>query len=176
MVWLMEKFAESPPVEVEVGEALEARDETIATAESCTGGLIGALLTEVPGSSAYYDRSVVTYSVESKMELLAVERGALEEHGAVSQPVARMMAEGVRDTAGTTWGVSTTGVAGPTRIEEADVGEVYVGVAFAGEWGEGETYSRVEHHEFSGSRWEVKELMARQALHCVLDEVGTRVD
>lgn len=172
----MEKFAESPPVEVEVGEALDARNETVATAESCTGGLAGALLTEVPGSSAYYDRSVVTYSVESKMELLAVERGTLEEHGAVSRPVARMMAEGVRDTAGVTWGVSTTGVAGPDRTEEAGVGEVYVGVAYSGEWGKGETYSQVEHFEFEGSRWEVKELMARQALRSLLEEVGSPED
>lgn len=176
MDWFMEKFAESPPVEVKVGEALDEWGETIATAESCTGGLVGALLTEVPGSSAYYDRSVVTYSVESKMQLLAVERGTLEEHGAVSRPVAKMMAEAVRDTAGTTWGVSTTGVAGPERTENAGVGEVYVGVGFAGEWGEGETYSVVEHFEFNGSRWELKELMARQALRCVLKEVGSRAD
>lgn len=168
----MEKFAGSPPIEVELGEVLKERGETIATAESCTGGLAGSLLTEVPGSSSYYDRSVVTYSIESKMELLAVERSLLEEYGAVSEQVALCMAEGVRDTAGTTWGVSTTGVAGPGATEgDAGVGEVYIGVAFAGDWGEGETYSKVEHHTFEGSRWEVKELMAREALELVGREI-----
>jgi len=169
----MHRFANSPPIQSKIGEALKERSETISTAESCTGGLAGDLLTEVPGSSDYYDRSRVTYSYESKMEDLAVERGVLEERGAVSQPVARQMAEGIRDISGTTWGVSTTGVAGPTGgTENVEVGEVYIGVAHAGDWGKGETYSKVENYVFDGSRADVKEKIARQALRTVYEELG----
>jgi len=94
------------PIEQRVGAALRERDETLAVAESCTGGLVGSLVTDVSGSSAYFDRSLVTYSYRAKQELLAVSREALDDHGAVSEPVAAEMARSVRDTAGTDWGVA----------------------------------------------------------------------
>ena len=160
------------PIERRLGDALRNSGATIATAESCTGGLIGSLLTDVSGSSDYFDRGFVTYSYEAKMEHLGVSRESLDEHGAVSEPVARQMARGVRDVAGTTWGVATTGIAGPTGgTEDKPVGTVFVGVAYAGEWASSDSYATVERHEFDGTRREIKEQIARQALADVLSEL-----
>jgi len=168
----MRDFADDPPVEQRLGDALRDADATVATAESCTGGLIGSLLTDVPGSSDYFDRSVVTYSYAAKMEHVGVARETLDENGAVSAPVARQMARGVRDVAGTTWGVATTGIAGPTGgTEEKPVGTVFVGVAHAGEWGSGDSWAAVERYEFDGTRTEIKEQIARRALADLLDEL-----
>ncbi|WP_255197101.1 CinA family protein [Halorarius litoreus] len=165
----MREFATDPPVEERIGDALRETGATIATAESCTGGLIGSLLTDVPGSSDYVDRALCTYSYDAKMELLGVSRESLDSEGAVSEPVARQMAAGARDTAGTTWGVATTGIAGPAGgSKEKPVGTVYIGVAYRGEWGTGETYTTVERYQFDGSRLEIKEHTARQALEDVL--------
>ena len=168
----MRQFAEDAPVEARVGEALRDREETLAVAESCTGGLVGSLLTDVPGASDYFDRSVVTYSYDSKRDLLAVDRESLDEHGAVSEPVAREMARGVRDTADVTWGLATTGVAGPTGgSEETPVGTAFVGVAYAGEWGSGASYATATRHEYDGDRPAVKERIARGALRTLLAEL-----
>jgi nicotinamide-nucleotide amidase len=173
----MREFAADPPVEERIGDALRETDATIAVAESATGGLIGSLLTDVPGSSDYFDRSMVTYSYDAKRDALAVPREDLDEYGAVSEPVARAMARGVRDTADATWGVATTGVAGPTGGSDANpVGTVYIGVAYAGEWGSGESTSSVERYVFDGDRRQVKERFARQALADCLDAVEARRD
>lgn len=153
------------PIERRVGETLREADCSIAVAESCTGGLIGSLLTDVPGSSDYFDRSVVTYSYEAKLAALAVARETLDEQGAVSRPVARQMARGVRDTAGVDWGVATTGVAGPGGGTEATpVGTVFVGLARRGAWGSGESATRVDRYEFDGDRVAIKDQIARRAL------------
>ncbi|ADQ68048.1 competence/damage-inducible protein cina-like protein [Halogeometricum borinquense DSM 11551] len=171
----MREFATDPPVEARVGSALRESGETLAAAESCTGGLIGSFLTDVPGSSDYFDRSVVTYSYDAKLTELAVSRESLDEHGAVSEPVARQMATGVRDTAGTDWAVATTGIAGPDGgTDEKPVGTVYIGLAYRGEWGTQESYATVERHEFDGDRTQIKEQIARQALETVLDAVESR--
>ncbi len=165
--------SDSAPIERRLGDALRDVGATIATAESCTGGLIGSLLTDVPGSSDYFDRGFVTYSYDAKMEHLGVTRETLDERGAVSDPVARQMARGVRDVAGTTWGVATTGIAGPTGgTDEKPVGTVFVGVAHAGEWESGESYATVERYEFDGTRAEIKAKIARQALSDVLAELS----
>lgn len=165
----MRQYARDPPVEERIGETLRERGETIAIAESCTGGLVGSLLTDVSGSSDYFDRSLVTYSYDAKRELLAVDRETLDAEGAVSEPVARRMARAIRDTAGVDWGVSTTGIAGPTGgSPDRPVGTVYVGVARAADWGTGDSWARVERYEFDGSRREIKEQIARQALRDVL--------
>ena len=157
--------ADDSSVEARVGDLLRARGETVAVAESCTGGLVGSLLTDVPGSSDYFDRSVVTYSYRAKQDLLAVSREALDAHGAVSGPVAEEMARAVRDTAETDWGVATTGIAGPTGgSPDTPVGTVYVAVAWAAPWETGESGASVTHHEFEGSRAQVKATIARQAL------------
>jgi nicotinamide-nucleotide amidase len=153
------------PIVQSVGDALRETDATVAIAESCTGGLIGSLLTDVPGSSDYFDRSLVTYSYDAKREALAVSREALDDEGAVSEPVARQMAQGVRDRAGTTWGVSTTGIAGPTGgTDEKPVGTVFIGIAYAAPWGSGESGTRVRRYEFDGSRTEIKRQIADRAL------------
>ncbi len=156
----------------ELGDALRERDAMIAAAESCTGGLIGATLTGVPGSSEYFDCSVVAYAYDAKRRLLGVSREALDAHGAVSEPVARQMAAGARDTADTTWGVSVTGIAGPEGgSAEKPVGTVYVGVAYAAPWGSGESYVRTERYEFGGNRRAVRTQTVKQALADVLDAV-----
>lgn len=156
------------PVEEHVGELLRDADQTLAVAESCTGGLVGSKITDIPGSSDYFDRSLVTYSYEAKREVLAVSRESLDAHGAVSEPVAAEMAQGVRDTAGTDWAVATTGIAGPDGgTPETPVGTVYIGVAEAAPWGTNESGVTVTHYEFDGSRCEVKDEIATQALRDV---------
>ena len=168
----MRTFADDPPVEERIGDALRAAGETVAVAESCTGGLVGSLLTDVPGASDYFDRSLVTYSYDAKREELAVSREALDERGAVSRPVAEEMARGVRDVSDATWGISTTGIAGPDGgTPEKPVGTVFVGLAYAGEWGSGDSDATVERFEFDGSRREIKERIARHALATAFDAV-----
>lgn len=152
-------------IEKAVGDLLREREEFVAAAESCTGGLIGSMLTDVPGSSDYFDRSAVTYSYDAKLETVGVPRELLDSEGAVSEPVARQMARGVRDSAGVTWAVATTGIAGPSGgTDEKPVGTVYIAVAHAGEWGSGDSWCRVERYEFDGGRTEVKQKIAIQAL------------
>jgi PncC family amidohydrolase len=110
-----------------------ARGITVATAESCTGGLVAHLITEVPGSSGYFRGGIVSYSNDVKTAELGVPDEALEAHGAVSAQVAVAMAEGVRARLGTDLGVGVTGVAGPDGGSEAKpVGLVYVAVAGGG--------------------------------------------
>jgi nicotinamide-nucleotide amidase len=157
-------------VERRLGRRLRDRDETLAVAESLTGGLVGSLLTDVAGSSDYFDRSVVAYSNDAKIDALGVSREALDAHGAVSASVAREMARGVRDDAGTTWGVSTTGIAGPSGGTEAKpVGLVFVGVAYAAPWGTEDSFARAERRVFDGDRWTVKAESARWALRTLSD-------
>lgn len=111
-----------------VGKLLEKRDLTISVAESCTGGSLANHLTNVSGSSKYFDRGVVSYSNASKVEILKVDEDVIIEHGAVSREVAMQMAEGVRSTSGTDIGVSTTGIMGPTgATTDKPVGLVYIG-------------------------------------------------
>lgn len=113
-----------------VGELLRWRGYNLATAESCTGGLLAGRITEVAGSSEYFLEGVVTYSNEAKMRMLGVPAEMLEEHGAVSEPVARAMAAGVRKLAGSTFGIGITGIAGPGGgSEEKPVGLVYIALA-----------------------------------------------
>jgi nicotinamide-nucleotide amidase len=102
---------------------------TISTAESCTGGLLGAALTAVPGSSASYLGGVVAYSDSVKVAQLGVPGGLISVHGAVSKEVAEALAEGARVTLQSTFGVSTTGVAGPGGSESKPAGLIYVAVA-----------------------------------------------
>ena len=102
----------------------------IVTAESCTGGLIAGLLTEIPGSSDVVERGFVTYSNEAKEELLGVSRALLEAHGAVSEPVARAMAEGALKHARAERSIAVTGIAGPGGgSDQKPVGLVYIAVA-----------------------------------------------
>lgn len=112
-----------------VGELLTARDGTLSTAESCTGGLISTMLTDVSGSSVYYVGSAVTYANSAKLALLGVRPDDLERHGAVSEPVARQMADGVAEKFQSDYAVSVTGIAGPAGGNpEKPVGLVFIGL------------------------------------------------
>ncbi|MBN1344147.1 MAG: competence/damage-inducible protein A [Phycisphaerae bacterium] len=112
-----------------VGVLLRERGQTVATAESCTGGLIAKTLTDVSGSSAYFLSGVVTYSNAAKTALLGVPADLIAEHGAVSSEVAEAMVIGCRGRAGADWALATTGIAGPTGgTAEKPVGLVYVGL------------------------------------------------
>jgi nicotinamide-nucleotide amidase len=164
----------APPVAERAGERLADCGETLAVAESCTGGLVGSRVTDVPGASEYFDRSCVTYTYRAKRQLLGVDSETLEAEGAVSESVGHQMAQGVRDTAETDWGLSTTGVAGPERPRSGKpVGTVYVGVARADDPATGEPVTTVERYQFDGTRTEIKERVARQALADLLDCIGT---
>jgi nicotinamide-nucleotide amidase len=121
------------PLEAVVGDLLAERGLTISVAESCSGGLLASRLTDVPGSSRYFDRGVVCYSNAAKTELLGVPEGLIAEHGAVSEPVAQAMAEGIAARARTNVGIGITGIAGPDGgTPEKPVGTVAIAVAVDG--------------------------------------------
>jgi competence/damage-inducible protein CinA-like protein len=137
-------------LEAVVGDLLRARHMTIAVAESCSGGLLASRLTDVPGSSDYVERGLVTYSNRSKTELLGVREALIAEHGAVSEPVAEAMARAVRERAGTNVGVGITGIAGPGGgTPEKPVGTVCIAVVVDGD-------ERVRTFPFFGGREMVK--------------------
>jgi nicotinamide-nucleotide amidase len=118
------------PLEAVVGDALRAKGWRIAIAESCTGGLLASRVTEVPGSSDYAELAVVTYSNRSKTQLAGVPEPLIREHGAVSEPVASAMAQGIRERAGVEVGVGITGIAGPAGgSDEKPVGTVMIAVS-----------------------------------------------
>lgn len=117
-------------IEMQIGDVLSSRGLMLATAESCTGGLIGQRITDVAGSSGYYAGGVIAYSNAVKIELLGVGEDVLEKSGAVSEPVAEAMAAGVLNRLNADIAVSTTGIAGPGGgTKEKPVGLVYVGLA-----------------------------------------------
>lgn len=141
-----------------VGRLMVQLGLTVAVAESCTGGLIGHRLTNVPGCSTYLDRALVCYSNESKTNVLGVSHDLLREYGAVSSQVAAAMASGVRGGAKTDIGLSTTGIAGPTGgSKNKPVGLVYFAIAF-GEGVKGEAV------QFQGDRKEIKGQASQTAL------------
>lgn len=117
-------------LEKQFGQILRKKGVTVATAESCTGGEIARMITSVPGSSAYYKGSVVSYANEVKINILGVNAGDIEREGAVSETVVLQMAEGVRKLMGTDYAVSTSGVAGPDGgTADKPIGTVWIGVA-----------------------------------------------
>lgn len=144
-------------LESALGKLLTERGATLALAESCTGGLLAKRLTDGAGASAYFVEGFVTYSNESKEQLLGVPNDLLVEHGAVSEPVAGAMAEGVRKVAGTDYGLSVTGVAGPDGgSEEKPVGLVFVGIS-------DEKGTEVEHLDLSAWRRSREAIRERSA-------------
>jgi nicotinamide-nucleotide amidase len=117
-----------------VGEALSQKNLTLSVAESCTGGLIGNLLTNVPGSSRYFLGGAIVYSNQAKIDLIGVSVKTLEAYGAVSDPVVREMAEGARRKLKSDLGLAVTGIAGPDGgTAEKPVGTVHIGLAFRNE-------------------------------------------
>ena len=148
-----------------VGRLLAARGATVATAESCTGGLLGAALTDVPGSSAWFRGGLVCYADDLKTSLALVPVALLRAHGAVSEPVARAMAEGARTACATDFGLGITGVAGPSGgTVDKPVGTVHVALASA------DTGSAVKL-DWPGDR----ELIRRRAVTVALDLLRRRL-
>ena len=141
-----------------IGRGLRARGLTVATAESCTGGLVASRFTDVAGSSDYVKGGIVSYTNEVKVESLGVDCQVLTTHGAVSEPVARAMAEGVRRVLHADFGVSITGLAGPGGgTEETPVGTVYIAVAEP-------NGTHAEKNIFTGTRKQVKFRASQAAL------------
>jgi len=153
-------FAEGrETMEEVVGRLLAGRTLTVAVAESCTGGLIGHRLTQVPGSSAYVDRGAICYSNRSKSEMLGVPAELIAKHGAVSPEVAAAMARGIRERAGVSVGLSVTGIAGPGGATGTKpVGLVYVGL----DGGAGGAVTK--EFRFHGDRSVIKQRSSQAAL------------
>ena len=148
-------------LEAVVGDLLVERKLRIGVAESCTGGLIASRLTDISGSSRYVDQAVVVYSNEAKTELLGVSPDLLREHGAVSEPAALAMAQGIKARARAGIGVGVTGIAGPTGgTPEKPVGTVVVSAVTEAE-------SRVRTFRFFGEREQVKFQASQAALDMV---------
>jgi nicotinamide-nucleotide amidase len=149
-----------------VGHRLRARGFTVSTAESCTGGLVGHRLTNIAGSSAWFERGVVVYSNRAKQELLGVPEKLLQTHGAVSAPCAEAMARGVCAAAHTPCGVAITGIAGPDGgTPQKPVGTVFIAVAVAGD-------VIARHFRFTGDRAAVKWQSAQMALDMLRRRLG----
>lgn len=157
--------ADQETLESVLGAALRQRNETLAVAESCTGGLIASRITDVPGSSEYFERGFVTYSNEAKTELLGVDPELISQFGAVSREVAAAMAEGARSRAGTDWGLGVTGIAGPGGgTPEKPVGLVHIAVSAKGN-------TKAKQFRFNGSRTEIKFLVSQAALNFLRQEI-----
>lgn len=142
-----------------VGRMLRDNGRKLAVAESCTGGLLGHRITQVPGSSAYFERGVIVYSNEAKIQLLNVEPDLIRKHGAVSSEVSAAMADRIRQTANVDFGLSITGIAGPEGgTEDKPVGTVFVGLSQPNE-------TVTEKYNFPGSRDRVKFASTQAALN-----------
>jgi PncC family amidohydrolase len=141
-----------------IGDLLRERGWTVSIAESCTGGLVCDRITDVPGSSDYFEGGMVTYSNESKARHLGIPLEYIKKYGAVSPQVAKRMAQGVRKAFHTTSGLSTTGVAGPTGgTKRSPIGRVFIGVASG-------KRTWVRQEDFKGSRREIKEKATQRSL------------
>jgi PncC family amidohydrolase len=146
---------------VEILDLLRAEGETLAVAESLTGGLVAAALTDVPGSSEAFRGGVVTYATELKADLLGVNAGMLVAHGPVYAPVASDMARGVRDRLRADWGAATTGVAGPGPAAGYPAGTVHIAVSGADD-------AVVRTISLAGDRDEVRRLAVERVLGLLL--------
>ncbi len=153
-------FAEGEEtLEQVVGDRLRERGETLAVAESCTGGALGALLTQAPGSSEYFQGGIIAYSDAAKRRLLQVPAATLRRHGAASAPVVRALAEGARRRMECDWGLAITGVAGPGGgTATKPVGRVFLGLAGAGR------RTLFRRLQLSGSRESIRQRAAAAAL------------
>ena len=160
-------------LESSVGQLLKDRGATLALAESCTGGLLAKRLTDAPGSSAYFTEGLVTYSNEAKERLLGVTHDTLMEYGAVSEAVAKEMAEGARKISGSDYGLSVTGVAGPGGgTEEKPVGLVWLGLADA----DGTIAVDLDLSAWAASREAIRERSANRALDLLRLRLGGKED
>lgn len=153
-------------LEVSAGEILRQRGLRLAAAESCTGGLLSHLITNVPGSSTYFMGGVISYSNEAKVRLLGVRWSTLEKYGAVSQEAVLEMASGVRKALAADIGLSISGVAGPGGgSPDKPVGLTWIGMSTT-------DVDEAWSYTWSGDRLQVKEQSARQALQLLIDYLG----
>jgi PncC family amidohydrolase len=150
-------------LETQIRELLLRLGLHLATAESCTGGLVGHRITNVPGSSEVYLGGIVSYSNEAKLSLLGVSRATLERHGAVSEQTVLEMARGAREALGAEIGLSVSGIAGPGGgSPEKPVGTVWIGLSAPG-------YETARRYLFHGDRQEIKQQSAEAGLQLLLD-------
>ena len=156
-----------PGLVSQLAAALRARRWFVATAESCTGGMIAAACTDLAGSSEWFERAVVSYSNEAKTALLGVPAALLQQHGAVSEPVALAMATGLQRSSGVDLVVAVTGIAGPGGgTPSKPVGTVWFG--FASRRSEGTVHADSEHRRFDGDRAQVRQATVEHALRGLL--------
>ena len=156
------------PLEVIVGDLLRAHGWRLAVAESCTGGLIGHRLTNIPGSSTYYMGSITAYAYEAKVRLLGVQWETLEEFGAVSEPVALQMARGVRRALAADVGLSVSGIAGPGGgTEDKPVGLTWFGLSVP-------DHEQAWQFIWDGDRIFNKERSAEQGLQLLMEFLRSR--
>jgi PncC family amidohydrolase len=156
-------------LEKRIGEILREKRLTISVAESCTGGLISHRITNISGSSDYFEEGMVTYSNKSKMQLLDVPKLILESFGAVSAETAKAMAEGIRTISKSDLGLAVTGIAGPTGgTEQKPVGLVFIGLS-------SNISTQVAEFRFSGSREMVKEQASNEAMKMVIEHLTMKI-
>lgn len=154
------------PLEVLIGELLRRQGLRLAVAESCTGGLVGHRITNVPGSSTYYMGSVTAYAYEAKVRLLGVRWETLEKYGAVSKETVLEMACGVRRALAADIGLSISGIAGPGGgTPEKPVGLTWIGLSARG-------VDEAWNHIWKGDRLQIKEQTAQEALQLLADFLG----
>ena len=149
--------------EEEIGPLLRGRNATLCVAESCTGGLVAHRITNVSGSSDYFEMGIISYSNRSKVELLGVPEGDIDQYGAVSHQVAKEMVRGIRSKVKTDIGLATTGIAGPLGgTRETPVGTVFIGLDHEGG-------TEVREFHFRGNREEIKEKASQKGLEMLMD-------
>jgi PncC family amidohydrolase len=159
----------------QVGERLRRQGRSLAVAESCTGGLLGAALTDVAGSSAYFLGGVISYADRVKVEQLQVPEGTLDRHGAVSEETAAAMASGVRGLLRADIGVSITGVAGPDAEGAKPVGLTFIGIAaptLPAPRGGGESVL-THRFQWTGDRWDNRRRSVIAALELLVQTLGS---
>jgi len=150
-------------IEKAIGDLLKKKGWTISIAESCTGGLICDRITDISGSSDYFMGGMVTYSNQSKTDFLGVPAADIKRYGAVSPQVAKKMAQGVRKAFGTTFGLSTTGIAGPTGgTKRSPVGRVFIGIATG-------KRAWVKKLDLKGKRREIKKQASERSLESLYE-------
>src|ERR1700694_2387953 len=152
----------------QVGERLRQLRKSIAVAESCTGGLLGAALTDVQESCAYFVGGVITYANIVKVELLGVAQAVLDAEGAVSSMTAAAMANGVRKLYRADIGISITGVAGPAQEENKPAGLTYIATSFP--------FSQSARHKRAGDRWSTRRQSVLAALQLLAEGLGEPVE
>ena len=146
----------------QIAAQLTTQSKMLCTAESCTGGLIAKMLTDMAGSSDWFDRGFITYSNQAKMDMLGVQAATLQQHGAVSEAVVQEMALGAIKNSGAQFSIAVTGIAGPGGATQGKpIGTVWFGFSL-------EQKVIAQHKVFSGDREQVREQSARYALEAIL--------